>query len=190
MSAIYDQYIDEHKNNVKKAYEWMVKNIPSIFEDENGNIDEQLKTDVLYACTAMHDFSKKSSEEYDAYDAYFYGNKSYQVVKDFEMAWLHHIHNNPHHWQYWILHNDDPDEGMKLIEIPTKYIIEMICDWWSFSWKSGNLYEIFNWYNDHRAYMLIHPRSVEKIENILSLIKYHLDEIHNLYKDNLIEGDA
>ena len=33
-----------------------------------------------------------------------------------------------------------------ILEMPYDYIIEMICDWWSFSWQSGNLYEIFKWY--------------------------------------------
>lgn len=188
MSAIYDQYLDEHKSNVAKGFKWLVERVPSIFEDEDGVMDEDLKSRAEYLCVNSHDFSKSDPYEYHAYDEYFYGNKSYETVKNFEKAWLHHVHMNPHHWQHWILHNDDPEEGMKLIEMPTEYIIEMICDWWSFSWKTGNLYEIFNWYNEHREYMLINPKSVEKIENILSLIKHELDNDNNLYKDNIINN--
>nr|DAE02562.1 MAG TPA: hypothetical protein [Siphoviridae sp. ctmYS12] len=30
------------------------------------------------------------------------------------------------------------------MDMPYNYIIEMICDWWAFSWNKGNLQEIFN----------------------------------------------
>ncbi len=45
-------------------------------------------------------------------------------------------------------------------------ILEMICDWWSFSWKTGNLYEIFNWYDAHKDYIKMHPKSRKKVETI------------------------
>ena len=55
-------------------------------------------------------------EEYFAYATYFYGKKTSQVEKNFDYAWLHHQKENPHHWQYWLLHNDD--EGLVALEIP------------------------------------------------------------------------
>lgn len=125
-----------------------------------------------------HDASKYDREEYEAYDAYFYGNQSYEVVEDFKYAWLHHIHNNPHHWQYWILNNDDPDEGEVILDMPDCYIIEMICDWWSFSWKKGNLDEIFAWYDERKDYMKMSKYTHMKVKYYLKLIK-----------DNLNEGD-
>ena len=123
-----------------------------------------------------HDASKSTPDEYDAYDAYFYGNnKSYAVVKAFNYAWLHHIHSNPHHWQFWILINDDPDEGMVIMDMPYNYIIEMICDWWAFSWASGNLDEIFNWYDQHKDYIKLSDQTRKTVEDILSKIKEKLD---------------
>ena len=56
----------------------------------------------------------------------------------------------PHHWQYWVLINDNPEEGEVLIEMPYNYILEMICDWWAFSWAKGNLNEIFPWYEERK----------------------------------------
>ena len=41
-------------------------------------------------------------------------------------AWLLHIHRNPHHWQYWVLINDNPEEGENLIEMPYNYIIGLV----------------------------------------------------------------
>lgn len=115
-----------------------------------------------------HDASKSKPDEYEAYDAYFYGgNRSYAVVQAFQRAWLLHIHRNPHHWQHWVLINDDPGEGEVLLEMPYNYIIEMICDWWAFSWAEGNLSEIFSWYDEHKDYIKLNPKTRETVEDIL-----------------------
>ena len=165
MSFAYDQYLAEHIGNVNKGLHWMLDNL---------GLGQEEKTAIEEAITSFnHDESKYSVEEYDAYDKYFYGgNRSYKVVQDFNYAWLHHIHNNPHHWQYWVLLEDDPESGLpyKALEIPVHVIFEMIADWWSFSWKSGNLFEIFNWYADHRSKQIINPKSREIVEYILDRI--------------------
>ena len=163
MSYAYDQYLAEHIGDVNKGLHWMLDNLG--FKEEKTALEE--------AMLHSHDESKYSTEEYDAYDKYFYGgNRSYKVVREFNYAWLHHIHNNPHHWQYWVLLEDDPESGLpyKALEIPVPYIFEMIADWWSFSWKSGNLFEIFNWYADHRSKQIINPKSREIVEYILDRI--------------------
>ena len=117
-------------------------------------------------------------EEYDAYDKYFYGrNKSYAVVQDFNKAWLHHIHHNPHHWQHWVLINDDPGEGMVILDMPYMYVVEMICDWWAFSWKKENLHEIFSWYDEHKDYMKLSKNTRKTVEDILDKIKQKLEEL-------------
>jgi hypothetical protein len=51
----------------------------------------------------------------------------------------------------------------------------MICDHWSFSWKSENLYEIFDWYNQHKAGIIMHEKSKSIYESILNKIKEKLD---------------
>lgn len=120
MSYQYDQYLQQHKTNVKRGYDWLRTNMPWIFE---GKPDSAFQTEF------SHDASKSNPDEYEAYDAYFYGgNRSHAIVEAFNQAWLLHIHRNPHHWQYWVLHNDDPDEGEVVLEMPFNYIIEMICE--------------------------------------------------------------
>ena len=119
-----------------------------------------------------HDKSKDDPEEYNAYDKYFYGgNQSYKVVQDFRFAWLRHIHHNPHHWQHWILINDDPDEGEIIMEMPHVCIIEMICDWWAFSWAKGDLTEIFNFYEKNKNYMKLADKTRYEVEHILDTIR-------------------
>ena len=114
------------------------------------------------------------------YDAYFYGNnRSYEVVQRYQRAWLLHIHRNPHHWQHWILIHDDMEDGEleTVLEMPYDYIIEMICDWWSFSWQSGNLYEIFKWYEEHSKYIKLAQTTKITVEYILDNMKKKLQAL-------------
>ena len=169
MSKQYDEYLRNHKANVVKGFEWIKKNIPKLLEGCESTVE--------WLVTSNHDMSKSSPEEYKAYDNYFYGgNRSYAVVQDFKLAWLHHIHHNPHHWQYWILHNDEPGEGMVILDMPYHYILEMVCDWWAFSWAKGDLYEIFNWYDAHKDYMKLSDMTRRTVERILEKIRKKLEK--------------
>lgn len=166
MSVQYDNFLTEHKENVAKGFRWLQENIPEVIEDG-----------FEWQICFNHDASKTDPEEYDAYDAYFYGNnRSYSVVQNFKKAWLRHIHNNPHHWQHWILINDEPKEGMVVIDMPYIYVVEMICDWWSFSWKKGDLNEIFGWYEDRKDYMKLSANTRRSVEYILGKMKDKLEE--------------
>ena len=166
MSVQYDNFLTEHKENVAKGFRWLQENIPEIIEDG-----------FEWQICFNHDASKTDPEEYDAYDAYFYGNnRSYSVVQNFKKAWLRHIHNNPHHWQHWILINDEPKEGMVVIDMPYIYVVEMICDWWSFSWTKGDLNEIFGWYEDRKDYMKLSANTRISVEYILGKMKDKLEE--------------
>lgn len=169
MSRQYDLYLEQHKANVTKGFRWFAENLPEFMAEFNG-ID--LEHQICFA----HDASKTDANEYHAYDNYFYGNRSYQVVQDFKLAWLEHIHKNPHHWQHWVLINDDPNEGVVALDMPTNYILEMVCDWWAFSWANGNLTEIFKWYEEHEKYMKLSQSTRDKVEALLSLIKTKLEE--------------
>lgn len=167
MSKEYDEYLQEHRSNLCFGLEWLKQNLPEVLEGAY-NIDWLVQN--------AHDHSKYGSEEYNAYDTYFYTNiKSYRVQQDFQLAWLHHIHHNPHHWQHWVLVNDDPAEGTVCLEMPRCYIIEMICDWWSFSWAKNDLTEIFRWYDEHREHILLHKNTREMVEDILGKMAEKLD---------------
>jgi len=165
MSVQYDTYLHNHISNVEKAFEWLNDKLGYIFKEEANDIRDLI---------IKHDQSKFSPEEYDAYDAYFYGqDRSYAMVTKFNTAWLHHIHNNPHHWQYWVLFQD---EGTIIcIDMPLKYIIEMICDWWSFSWNDGNLFEIFSWYEDNKNNMELSEPTRVTVETILNSMRNVLE---------------
>ena len=164
--------VREFENEAKELLV-QVLSIPSV----NHKDDEGVDFDWEWQIVLKHDASKSDPEEYDAYDNYFYGNKSYENTQKFNLAWLHHIHVNPHHWQHWVLINDDPKEGTICLDMPYNYIIEMICDWWSFSFKTGNLSEIFSWYESHKAHIKLSDNTRKIVEDILSKIKEKIEWI-------------
>lgn len=99
MSQKYDEYLEKHRQAVKKAYQWIAAYIPELTDAEaTRNIE-------------FHDMSKNTPDEYTPYDNYFYGEQTPAIIEAFNRAWLIHIHRNPHHWQYWVLINDEPKEG-------------------------------------------------------------------------------
>lgn len=178
----YTKYLKEHISNVQKGYEYLKKNIPDIFSDLEIPMDEMDKQ------IKEHDKTKWSEDEFEPYAEHFYGkNKGIDNDSDFEIAWEHHYNNNPHHPEFW--------SGK---EMPLSCIIEMICDWWSFSWKNGDLFEIFKYYSENDKPDL-DDTTRSKVEEILRKLKDNLqryssttlekltEEIEN-YKKNILES--
>ena len=180
MSREYDIYLQEHRDNVLKGYDWIKFNLPELLR--GLNIDELDKQFM------RHDASKDELDEYVSYDRYFYGgNRSHAVVKDFNYGWLMHIHRNPHHWQHWVLINDEPNEGEIILDMSYNYILEMICDWWAFSWKGGDLTEIFKWYDEHKDYIKLSDKTRKNVQNILDKISVELVKL-GMDKSEKVEG--
>jgi hypothetical protein len=184
----YENYLTQHISNVQKAYEWMKENIPHVL-DEHNFVEDTAYYGELDDIIEQHDKSKhrripdaenyyELQCEYDAYADYFYGEKTPETKEAFDRAWLAHIHSNPHHWQHWVLVNDD--DGTKALDMPYVFIIEMICDHWSFSWKENNLYEIFKWYKDHTGKIIFSDKTKKIYESILSDIKNVLDNMETV----------
>ena len=177
MSLKYNDYLKDHISAVQQGLDWLDMNL---ILDKEAILDAQERLNTI-----GHDASKYTSEEYEAYDDYFYGsNQTAKVKEAFDYAWLHHIHNNPHHWQYWLLVNDDEEDGTKALKMPLSYVYEMIADWWSFSWRQGNLMEIFDWYKKHQKRMILHKETRAVVEDILS----RMQEILEMQKK--LEGKA
>lgn len=170
MSYEYDAYLNKHVKAVERAARWMVDNLPELGLTEG-------ERDLLIEHAANHDASKYSRAEYPAYDGHFYGVDDNDA---FSRAWLHHIHHNPHHWQHWVIVNgygkfSEPGV-VTALEMPKVYVLEMIADWWSFSWLSGNLYEVFDWYEGHRCKIVLNRDTKEYVEDVLGRIREVLDD--------------
>lgn len=175
MSQQYDEYLHEHISNVDKGIDWMIAH--NIVPEHVVWMKDGM---TLEGIVRWHDESKMTDEEYEAYDDYFYGKEGKDeddiavIDSAFDYAWLHHIHNNPHHWQYWVLIGDD--DGAKALEMPEHFVYEMIADWWSFSWRSGNHKEIFDGYDAHSEKMILHEKTRKLVEEILNKMQDILEK--------------
>jgi len=131
---------------------------------------------VFWACMHMgvpiwqaliHDWQKFTPTEWSPYAESFYGPWKYNerpqwLVDKFNAAWLHHIHYGPHHWQHWILQEDDGDT--LLLEMPARYIREMIADWVGAGFAILGKNNIHLWYHKNRDNIQLHPRTREILE--------------------------
>ena len=93
----YKNYIKEHQENVRKAFEEIKEN-PVIYQRYSGEI-----LDALWGRVLIHDKSKYSEEEFVPYRKNFYPINAEEKEENklaFEKAWEHHWKNNSHHWQY------------------------------------------------------------------------------------------
>ena len=115
----------------------------------------------------LHDNSKFRPSEFIPYANYFYGTKEQKekYKNSFDEAWLKHIHRNPHHWQYWLLREDSG--GIKNIEIPKKYLLEMIADWIGAGMAITGRRNIEDWYLKNRTKIDIKKTQKTDIENII-----------------------
>lgn len=89
----------------------------------------------------IHDWSKLFPSEWIPYVHSFYKSDGTlrrhrdetgyydpaKIGREFDFAWLHHQHWNKHHWQHWMLVQDFEDD--KVLEMPEKYLREMLADW-------------------------------------------------------------
>lgn len=169
LKAKYDKYLKNHVENVKKSYDWLLIYIPEVIKELPLYAQLDLKYHII-----DHDKSKYSEEEFVPYSKYFgSSNVTPEIETNYYYAWLHHIHNNPHHWQYWVI-VDNANTNIPL-EMPKEYVLEMICDWWSFSWSKKDLSEIFRWYDERKEKMIFHPKTQEYIEYVLDKLKQKVE---------------
>lgn len=148
----YKTYVEEHKERVTQFSSWLQKECPELFE----NVDIDVFNDLI----AEHDESKFSEEEFEPYAQKWFGDG--KKTPEYEKAWEHHWSNNEHHPEYW----DGED-------MPYIYILEMICDWGSFSIASGDMKELSDfYYNKAKAdpEKNLSDATQEIIEDIISRI--------------------
>jgi len=138
----------------------------------------------------MHDMSKLRPSEFIPYARYFYGEyKSIKefsgdvrgmylsvgcykekIEEDFNLAWLKHIHRNPHHWQYWLLQEDDGD--LIRLKMQGKYVDEMIADWNGAGIAINGKNNTREWYKKNRENIQLHPRTKHCVETCLSCVEF------------------
>lgn len=133
----------------------------------------------LLAQGLFHDLSKWRPDEFVPYARFFYAKPrrdatGYYKPTDtgdaaFDFAWLLHQKRNPHHWQWWLLPEDDG--GVKVLAMPHRFRLEMVCDWVGagkaqgfFSPPDDPYRETRAWYIKNKDKMQLHPDTRRWVE--------------------------
>ena len=118
----------------------------------------------------VHDLSKFRPSEFWPYMRFYYNQRvgkarTREDCEAFDRAWLCHIHKNAHHWQHHLLHEDEGK--MKVMPMPYKYRVEMVCDWIGAGRAQGYGNDVLPWYRKHRNKMKLHETTRRLVEQEL-----------------------
>jgi hypothetical protein len=128
----------------------------------------------------LHDLSKLLPDEWFPYVNYFHGPKKQEKTpkvgymkratsgdREFDEAWLRHIHRNPHHWQHYTL--AETNGSIKIFEMPIKYRKEMIADWKGAGKAQGHGDDVKEWYAANKHKILLGKKTKAWVEKRLGV---------------------
>ena len=132
----------------------------------------------LYKQGILHDLSKYSWVEFSAGAKYYQGfrspNYAQKVEEGYSSAWLHHKGRNKHHFEYWIDYTLDPNDGLKGMRMPLKYVVEMFIDRMcaSKNYQKDKYTDrsALEYYNTGKEYYLMHDESRRELEFLLNML--------------------
>ncbi len=129
----------------------------------------------LFIHAFTHDLSKFLPSEFLPYAKFFYSknrSKEYKTSDEndlnFQTGWNRHQKRNKHHWNYWV--SVTRKDEIIPVEMPMKYIKQMVCDWDGMSRKFGG--STCDYFRKNENTMILHPETKAKIESILFDIRW------------------
>lgn len=187
----YREYIDTHIENVKKAYDRIVKQYAEDYLTAN-----QLKQ--LEKNIEEHDKDKNIPFMFDAYrrnHCPINDEEKEAADEDYDIAWSYHKTHNPHHWEYWL--NSEMEFADTIDEDAMKLAyLEMLCDWLSFGFRreetsaTGESTEFKVWYEDNKEDIKIHPQLEKWFSGLISqVLGYIKQEGQLLYESKPLTED-
>ena len=72
---------------------------------------------------------------------------------------------HPHHWEYWVLLKGAG--GLTALEMPKKYVLEMLADWDSAGYCLKGRVETLEWYEDNKDKIIFNPETRKLVEGLL-----------------------
>lgn len=116
-----------------------------------------------------HDLSRFLPHEFFPSARYYSGDRSDQTIDAFNIAWLKHQRTNRHHWQWWLLRND---EGNYIpLEMPKNLCYEMIADWIGAGRATRGIKQsykdIYTWYKNNKHRIILNPYTEIAVRHIL-----------------------
>lgn len=144
-----------------------------------------LKRGVPIGQLIVHDWSKFLPSEWWPYADYFYGHdggswapvlamakaatgtkveperralyeEAYRRFDAFMLAFVKHLHRNPHHWEHWVLSGKDASRPPKVFQISERYRREMLADWDGAGRAITGTWDTPTWYAKNRDSQVMH----------------------------------
>lgn len=148
------------------------------------------KLGLTFLQLAVHDASKFSHAEFNAYAMHFHGGGA---PKQFALAWLHHIHASPHHWQYHMfadgfsLRGSDVEAG--LVEMPEHYALEMIADWIGASVAYTGSDDMTMWLKNNMPKIWLHSKTAAFVRLKLAELGYDVVDQYPFKSDGVVDAN-
>lgn len=145
----------------------------------------------LFLRGIMHDMSKFLPSEFIPYARFFYGKYpslndvhgdqrnrisiwKEGAAKAFDFAWLLHQKRNDHHWQWWILPEDDG--GTKIMPMSLNAIKELVADWIGAGRAISGRKDPWPWYQANKGHMQLNPDTRRIIEMSLEALHKRIEK--------------
>ena len=123
-----------------------------------------------------HDLSKWEEPEFTSYAEYYCGDRTKEVNERYAVAWLHHIHNNKHHWQYWMFSDQwnfsDGDVINGVVRMPESFVLEMVADWLGASKAYTGSWDMTEWLDTNLDRITLHKDSRAYLDSVLESLGY------------------
>lgn len=148
----------------------------------------------------VHDLSKFLPSEWKPYAQYFYWTQEQKDIETtaafckygicegapwghfvsdrFSVAWNYHQKRNKHHWQYWLLKNDDGETFP--VGMPTDYIYEMVADWSGAGRALNGEWEVKSWYLKNYHKILIQWEDRNLVNHLIGVKECEIPAKYNL----------
>ncbi len=153
----YTDYIEEHLNNVWKAFKEIEKKCQhmTVMTDDS-------RYWALRQSVEDHDISKFSTEEFVQYRDSFFPLDG-EEKKPLGDAWEHHKKSNDHHWQNWTQYKGNHPHYQEIC------CTHMVIDWLAMSYKFNDTPR--NYYEKNKDEIELPEWAVRYIYEIFDALK-------------------
>lgn len=135
---------------------------------------ECMKLGVPIWGALIHDWQKFAPAEWGPYRQNFFVDwgdvgKSKWVKKRYELAWFHHLHYGPHHWEYWVQEDNKNVDylSVEILEMPDRYRREMLADWNGAGLAINGVNNTKEFYERRKDSIVLHERTREWAEEMI-----------------------
>jgi hypothetical protein len=139
-----------------------------------------LRLKVPIVSLIVHDYTKLYPHNLISYGRQFFGDQGDPV--GFAYTWNHHQKRHRHHWEYWIMitgHNRGGFGDGHILDMPDKYIREMVADWLAASrvYSNNEVTSLREWSWLHQNFSSMRLSDYTRTR-VLDLLNFYFEEYY------------